>query len=199
MQGLAFPNDEVVHLCPYNGIGGVDRDSDELDAQFLQPIHRCRQHQTVGAQAQGEIRELLPHHFKSFERFLIGQRIPGTCDPNDAQIWYSLLDVAYLFHRLLSGQEFARHAGPRFVRAIVLSIAIITLDVASWSNGQMHPCELSMGFLRIARMSIQHRFEALGHLVFHKLATSLEGGLLNTIDILYDVSGLPFSRGLRKI
>jgi hypothetical protein len=46
-------------------------------------------------------------------------------------------------------EQFTHYPRTTFVSTVILAVTIVTLNVASWSNGNVHPCIVMMSFFAI--------------------------------------------------
>ena len=118
-----------------------------------------RKRESVGRDARCQFRELVPYELQRSECLFVGERVSGSGDAYDAEIGDPLLHIAYLLDGLLGCEDLAGHAGARFVAAIELPVAVVALDVAARSNGDMHPGEGTVGLLVVAGVRRQCLFD----------------------------------------
>lgn len=86
-------------------------------------------------------------------RFRIGQGIAGAGDTEHSQLWNSGGDREQLSHRLLRSELLTNNPRTRFIGAVVLTIGVVALNIASRRDRDMDASVMMMSFFAIAGMS----------------------------------------------
>ncbi len=109
------------------------------------------QGQAVGGQAQGQVGQVRAQQLERAQgaRSVV-QCVARAGNADDGKLGQPGGDVAHLGDGLLRGQAGGYHAGPAFVGAIVFSVAVVALDVATRRHRHMHAGEVVVGVLGIA-------------------------------------------------
>ena len=116
-------------------------------------VHVVRQRQSVGGEAQLDVRRFLLQLAEGIEGLLrVRQRIAGTGDAQHRHLRNFGGDRQHFLHRLVGRQLLRHHAGARFVGAVVLAVAVIALDVAGRRHGDVHARVVVVRLLGIAGM-----------------------------------------------
>ena len=148
-----FPEDPRIDLRADIGIDAVDRDRHVLYVVLGQLVDMLGQSQAIGRYAELYIRRLLGETAERGEGpRRIGQRIAGAGNPQHRHLRDCRCHGERLLHRLFRRQQFGNHAGARLIRAVVLAVAVVALDVARRRHRRMHAREVVMRGLGVARM-----------------------------------------------
>ena len=95
----------------------------------------------------------MSHQLKCLEGFVgIRQRIAGTGNAEHGHLRNVRGNGEHFFSCLLRRQPFTHNSRPRFIRAIVLAVAVVALNVAGWRHGHMHARIVVVRFFAVAGM-----------------------------------------------
>ena len=133
--GMIFPDDRsfgVIWMPRADlGVGHVDRHRDVADAQAGEALRVLREREPVRREAEGEVgRGAADPLERRVRRGRVRERVAGAGDADDGELRHLGGDGEHLAHRLLRREPLGDHAGPALVRAVVLAVAVVALDVA---------------------------------------------------------------------
>ena len=87
----------------------------------------------------------------------VGERVSGPGDSHHRELRHLLGHRQHLADRVGGTEPLGDHAGPALVRAVVLPVAVVALDVARRRHGDVHP-----GEVLIIPANVPHEAEMIG-------------------------------------
>ena len=164
LPALVLVEDPRIDLLADFRIDHVDGDRDVIDVVILDHRHQLGQRQTIGRQAELDVRRHLRDALEGFEGLgRIGQRITGAGNAEHGHLRNRRSHRQHLARGLLGRQLFADHTGARFIGAVVLAIAVIALDVARRSHRHVHAGVMVMRLFAVARVVLDLFPDFRGH------------------------------------
>lgn len=107
---------------------------------------RAGQGRAVGRKAQLDVGSNLADQAEGFEGLLrIGQRIAWPGNAQYGHLRDGAGDGEHFLRGLLGGQPFGNDTGAAFIRAVILAVTIVALDVAGRRHRHMHTGVMMVG------------------------------------------------------
>ena len=140
----------IIYLGTDVRVTGIHGNGDEPYAKIMELLCGTREGQTIGGDAECQVREFPVEHLQCFECRLVGKWVTGAGYTYDLEFRNAFLDVADLLDRFQWSQDLAGDTWARFIAAIELTIAVVALDVAVRCYREVHASEFVMRFLVVA-------------------------------------------------
>ncbi len=143
------------------GVGHVDGDRHVAHPGRHQPVDVVGEREAVGGEAERQVRcRAADPRERGVGRVRVGERVPRPGDAHHRELRHLRGDGEHLADRVLGRQPLRDHAGPALVRAVVLPVAVVALDVARRGHRHVHAREVVVRLLAVAGVIPHQR----GHL-----------------------------------